>query len=252
LLEVRNLEVGYISGKTQSAVLKGVSLDVAAGDSVGLLGTSGCGKTTLLLSILGLLPSNARVRRGSICLDGIELVGLTEAAFRPIRSARMALVSQDPALALNPVLCAGEQVVDVLRAHRAWPRARYINEAKRLMAEVGLRDIDRVFKSYPHELSGGQLQRIVIAQAIACEPALLLADEPTASLDFESQAGILKLLLQLQEEHGMGLIIVTHDVTTLAELRTRIFIMKEGRLEQRLDRDRRPAVILPPVLEATG
>ena len=231
LLEVRDLAVHYDSGPGRPALaVDELNLDVADGEVVGLLGESGCGKTTLLLAILGLLPGSAHVVRGSIRFRGRELLGLGEAALRGVRGAEIAIVFQEPTLALNPVRRVGAQVAEVVRAHRRWNRRRCREEALSVLAEVGFPETVRIHDAYPHELSGGQRQRVVLAQALACRPALVLADEPTASLDSTTQAEIRALLGTLQSRFGIALLLVSHDLGALAALAGRVLVMYAGRL----------------------
>ena len=188
LLEVTDLAVAYDTMGAPVLATRDVTFGIEEGEAVGLLGESGCGKSTLLLALLGLLPPRARVTRGSIRWRGAELLGRRPSELRRVRGAEIAIVFQDPDLALNPVRRVGAQVAEVVRAHRAQSRARCRDDAVAALDAVGLREPDRIYDAYPHELSGGQRQRVVLAQALSCRPALLLADEPTASLDSTTQA----------------------------------------------------------------
>jgi oligopeptide/dipeptide ABC transporter ATP-binding protein len=231
LLRISDLRVEYPGERGSSAaVVDGACLEVARGEIVGIVGESGSGKTTLALSLLGLLPAAARTVAGSIRLHGQELVGLPERRFRRLRGAAISLIFQEPGIALNPVMRAGDQVAEVLRAHRAWGRGRCGDEAVRLLAEVGLPDPTRLARAYPHELSGGQRQRVTIAQAIACGPELLVADEPTSALDATTRAEVLALLLGLRDRLSLALLFVTHDLGTLAALADRVLVMYAGRI----------------------
>lgn len=229
LLEIRNLVVHYDTGDGAPVVAAGgVSLEVEAGEVVGLLGESGCGKSTLLLAILGLLPGCARVADGSILFRGRELLGLPKSALRRVRGAEVAIVFQDPVLALNPVRRVGPQVAEVIAAHRSQSRRRCREDALSMLAEVGFVEAARIAEAYPHELSGGQRQRVVIAQALACRPSLLLADEPTASLDATTQAELRELLAALQERSGLGILVASHDLGALAAMACRVLVMYAG------------------------
>ena len=231
LLEVRDLAIHYAAGEGAPVVaVDEVSLDVEEGEVVGLLGESGCGKTTLLLAVLGLLPPAAGVVRGSIRFRGRELLALGDLALRSVRGAEISIVFQEPTLALNPVRRVGPQVAEVVRAHRPWNGLRCREEASSMLAEVGFTEADRIYDAYPHELSGGQRQRVVFAQAIACRPALVLADEPTASLDSTTQAELRALLRALQGRFGLALLLVSHDLGALAALARRVLVMYAGRL----------------------
>ena len=230
LLEVADLAVAYDTGGARVWATRDVTLDVDGGEAVGLLGESGCGKSTLLLAILGLLPSAARVVRGSIRLRGRELLGLPSSELRRVRGAEIAIVFQDPALALNPVRRVGAQVAEVVRAHRAQSRRRCRADAVAALAEVGLAEPARIYDAYPHELSGGQRQRVVLAQSLACRPALLLADEPTASLDSTTRAEMLALLASLQARLGLAVLMASHDLGALSALARRVLVMYAGTL----------------------
>jgi oligopeptide/dipeptide ABC transporter ATP-binding protein len=231
LLEVRDLAVRYEATPDLPVhALEEVSLDVAEGEAVGLLGESGCGKTTLLLAILGLLPPSAGVVRGSVRFRGRDLLGLAEREMQAIRGSELSVVFQDPALALNPVRRVGAQIAEVVAAHRPWSRSRCREHAVASLMEVGFADADRVYQAYPHELSGGQRQRVVIAQALACRPALVLADEPTAALDATTQAELRALLAGLQRRLGLAVLLVSHDLASIAALASRAVVMYAGRL----------------------
>jgi peptide/nickel transport system ATP-binding protein len=228
LLDVENLTVHYEGGRSPVAAVRDVSLQVEPGEAAGLLGESGCGKSTLLLAILGLLPPEARVVRGGVRFRGRDLLALTGRERRTLRGAEIALVFQDPALALNPVRRVGGQVAEVVAAHRAQSARRCREDALLVMEEVGLPDPARLYDAYPHELSGGQRQRVVIAQALVCRPALLLADEPTASLDATTAAELLALLRSLQDRLGLAVLMASHDLAALSVLVRRVMVMYAG------------------------
>ncbi|MCC7491037.1 MAG: ABC transporter ATP-binding protein [Fimbriimonadaceae bacterium] len=230
LLEIRDLAISFRAGRTLQPAVDGLSLSVAAGQTVGLVGESGCGKTVSALAVLGLLPPAATVPRGSIRFDGAELLTATPAARRALRGARIALIAQDPLAALNPVHPVGAQVAEVIRLHGGGTRAAAWARAVEALREVGLPDPAQRAHDYPHQLSGGQRQRVGIAMAIACRPALLIADEPTTALDVSVQAQILDLLRRLQAEHRMGLLLITHDLGIVAELADQVTVMRAGRV----------------------
>jgi peptide/nickel transport system ATP-binding protein len=236
LLQVENLTVQYCpEGTREVGALNGVSFAIAPGEVVGLLGESGCGKTTLAHSVLRLLPPSARVASGSIRFCGQELMGLNERQLEKLRGARMSMVFQEPGIALHPMLPAGEQIADVVRAHKKWSRQRCREEAERMLAEVHLDDVARFYAAYPHQLSGGQRQRVVIAQALACRPDLVIADEPTASLDSRVQAEILTLLEELRARSGMAMLLISHNPAVLARLADRVLVMCAGRMVEQDD-----------------
>jgi ABC-type glutathione transport system ATPase component len=225
LLEVRDLTVRYGPEAAEPAV-DGVSFGLAEGESVGLVGESGAGKTTIGQALLGVLPPQARVS-GSVRWRGRELLGLDEAEWRGVRGAQIGIVFQEPALALNPVRRVGWQVAEVVRAHRPGSSRRHRAEAEEALALVHAADL---YDAYPHELSGGQRQRVLLAQAIACRPALLVADEPTAFLDPVLEWQVLELVLELRAQLRVALLLVSHDLGSHAALADRLLVLHGGRL----------------------
>ena len=236
LLRVRDLSVRYPSDEgVEVHAIVGLSFSVRAGEGVGLFGASGCGKTTTALALLQVLPEGSRLS-GSIQLRGRELSGQPERELRKIRGAEIAMVFQEPSLALNPVLRAGNQIAEVVRAHRDWSWRRCCEEAESLLETVRLPRAGNFFHAYPHQLSGGQRQRVMIAQALACQPSVLIADEPTASLDWAVQAEILDLLAELRDAFGMALLVISHDARVVARLASRVLVMERGRIiEERVE-----------------
>ena len=230
LLDVRELDVSIFADPAlQISVLQGISFSIASGEVVGLLGESGAGKTTLALALLRLLSSSFRVAGGSIEFEARPLLSLSENELRKIRGARLSIIHQD-SMVLNPVMRVGDQVVEVLGAHIDWNKRRCREEARLLLEEVELEDVDRVYMSYPHQLSGGQRQRIVIAQALACRPALVIADEPTSSLDPTTAASIVELLGRLNRQFKVAFLVISHDIKILARLADRVMVMYAGRI----------------------
>src|SRR5438477_10456459 len=225
LLQVRNLSVSF--GSTD--VLREISFDLKRGEIVGLLGESGSGKSTLPLAILRVLPREARLA-GAVAFDGRDLFALSERQMRRLRGAAISIIFQEPGLALNPVLRVGTQITEVLRAHNSWSRRRLRDEAAALFAQVELPDVNRVFNSYPHELSGGEAQRVLIAQGLACGPALVIADEPTASLDSIIQAEILALLAKFGREKNLGFLFITHNPALLLNFADRVIVIHRGQI----------------------
>src|SRR5579872_2128710 len=231
LLQVHNLSVHYEVRRSHPVrVLSDISFDLASGDAVGLLGESGSGKTTLSLALLRLLPKTARVAKGAIIFRGTNLLESDERELQRIRGAGISLVHQEPGLVLNPVLRVGDQIAEVLRAHRDLSARKAWAMVKKLLAQVGLDGDSNIDAAFPHQLSGGQRQRVVIAQAIACGPALLIADEPTTALDAAVQLEILALLRDLQARLRLGLILITHDPAVLLSTAQRILVMYAGRI----------------------
>ena len=232
LLNIEDIKVDYAAPGGRVPALRGVSLQLEAGECLGLLGESGCGKSTLARALLGLLPPAGRLVGGSMRFRGFELAGADEAALQAIRGAGISLVHQEPALALNPVMRVGEQVAEALRAHRRWPRAGLRDEVSKLLAQVGFAGLmaSELAAAYPHQLSGGQRQRVLLAQAIACRPALLIADEPTTALDAATQLEILELLASLCQSHSLALLLISHDPAVLARMADRVAVMYAGRI----------------------
>lgn len=222
----------------RTEVVKGIDLEVVAGRIHGLAGESGSGKSMTALAILGLLPAGG-VARGSIRLgDGTELVGLRRRAYRAVRGARVAMVFQDPSASLHPQLTVGAQLVDGMRAHLGLSRAAARRRAADLLALVRVPDPDAALKKYPHQFSGGQRQRIAIAIALACEPDVLLADEPTTALDVTVQAGILHLLRDLAVERDLAILLVTHDLGVMSAIADDVSVMRHGRIVESGPRQR--------------
>jgi peptide/nickel transport system ATP-binding protein len=227
LLQVRDLTVQL--DRTSGATLDRVSFDIGAGEAVGLLGESGCGKTTLALALIGLLPPVACVTGGSVRFRGHELLLKDERQLQRIRGAELSIIFQEPQMALNPVMRVGDQIVEVLRAHSNGNRRRHRERAESLLQQVRLPDA-HIYSAYPHELSGGECQRVVIAQALACKPALLIADEPTSALDTTTQADLLGLLKEIKERLNLALLFITHHPLLLSGIADRILIMYAGRI----------------------
>ena len=229
LLEVRDLHVGF--GPVE--VLRGVTFELEAGRTLGVVGESGCGKSMTGFAIMGMLQTPGKVTRGSIRLDGEELVGLSERKYREIRGDGIALVMQDPFTSLNPMMRAGEQIAEALRLHRGMNRAQAAQEAVRMLERVGVPSPSVSARKYPHQMSGGQRQRVVIAIAFACRPQVLIADEPTTALDVTLQAQILRLLKELQEESGTAVVLISHDIGAIASVAHEIAVFYAGRIVER-------------------
>lgn len=228
LLSVNGLTAAYPSGSQPLSVVRGVNFEIHAGEVVGLLGESGCGKTTVALALLGLLPAGSRTR-GTANFRNVELIGAPEQKLRGIRGSRISIILQEPALSLNPVIRVVDQVAEVLRAHERLTRTEYRNRACAALEQAGLKSED-LRNAYPHEMSGGQRQRVLIAQATVCNPSLLIADEPTRSLDEASQQEILDLLHGLVHKLGLSLLLITHDPRILAAIASRVMVMYAGRI----------------------
>jgi len=229
-LEVKHLTVKLPVGGDRPEAVSDVSFEVQKEEILCLVGESGSGKSVIAQAIMGLLPKTLAVAGGTILLENEDLTAAGEARIRQLRGARMSMIFQEPMTALNPVMRCGAQIDEVLSIHtkltESERRARILN----LLREVALPDPERILASYPHQLSGGQRQRIMIAMALALEPALLIADEPTTALDVTTQAQILRLIIELQKKHGMGVLFITHDFGVVAELAHRVAVLREGRL----------------------
>jgi ABC-type glutathione transport system ATPase component len=233
LLQIRNLTVKFAAARAAAhTAVDDVSFDLNPAEIVGLMGESGCGKTTLSLALLGLLADGQAEVSGSVVFRERELVGLDERSLEKVRGAKISLMPQEPGIALSPVMRVGEQIAEVLYAHKKWNRKRCRVDAEAWLSKVGLRPIKRIYASYPHQLSGGQLQRVVLAQALACEPEIMIADEPTASLDCLTQAGFIALLQELKAQLGISVLLISHSPQVQASLADRLLVMKEGRIVQ--------------------
>ena len=229
MIHIRNLAVSF----NGQPALRGIDLDVMPGEALGLVGESGCGKSVTWLAALGLLPAKARIT-GSVRLGDTELLGAAPATLERVRGGRVAMIFQDPASSLNPVHRIGRQITEALSLHQGMTGAAARAEAKRLLDAVGMPDAARRLDAYPHELSGGQNQRVMIAIALAGRPEVLVADEPTTALDVTIQAQILDLLQALRREMGMALVLITHDLGVVAETCDRVAVMYAGRIVEEL------------------
>lgn len=225
LLELRNLTVSF----ERLPVVVGLNLKIGRGEAVGIVGESGSGKSVTWLAVLGLL-SGAPLVQGEVLLEGRDIIRASERRLSEVRGGRVALIFQDPISSLNPVQRVGSQVIEALRLHRGLAGAAARAEARRLFELVGIPDAGRRLDRYPHELSGGQNQRVMIAMALAGEPELLVADEPTTALDVTIQAQILALVERLRREMNMSLVLISHDLSVVAEVCDRIVVMYAGRI----------------------
>jgi len=226
LLAVRDLWVEVASRRGRGAILRGVDLEVRPGELVGIVGETGSGKSTTALAIMRLLAESMRIPRGTIDFDGIDLAGASEATMQRLRGSRLAMIFQDPRSHLNPVFPIGEQLIDVVRAHRGGKGSA--EEAIRLLEQVNLPNARARLENYPHQLSGGMAQRVMIAMALAGRPDLLIADEPTSALDVTVQAQILALLRRLASEQGLAVLLISHNVAAVAQVCDRVVVMYAG------------------------
>jgi len=231
LLAVNNLNVCYRcpDGSQQHAV-ENANFEIASGEVLGLMGESGCGKTSIALALLVLLSKEQAHVSGSVQLFGKELLAMDQGALRAIRGAGISMVFQEPGIALSPVMRVRDQVAEVIHSHTSLKWSECCADAELALARVGLPNTRRIFSAYPHQLSGGQQQRVVLAQALACKPALIIADEPTASLDAHSQDELLTLLLELQRDLRISILLISHSVEVQAHLADRLMVMEHGRI----------------------
>jgi peptide/nickel transport system ATP-binding protein len=238
LLEIRDLRIDFDTEDGVVRALDGVDIRVPHGRTVGLVGESGCGKSVTSHAVLGLTPRNGRIVSGRILFNGNELLGLRESRLNKIRGREIAMIFQDPMSALNPVHTVGGQLKESLVLHQRLDAGAARRESLRLLEMVGIPEAAARLKEYPHQLSGGMSQRVMIAMALACRPKLLIADEPTTALDVTIQAQILDLLRQLQAEIGMSVLLITHDLGVIAEMAHEVAVMYCGRIVESGSADR--------------
>jgi peptide/nickel transport system ATP-binding protein len=235
LLEVKGLRTSFHTRDGIVRAVDGIDFQVDRGEVLGLVGESGCGKSVTSLSILRLIAKPGRIEAGEVLFDGRDLLTLDAKAMRKIRGEQIAMIFQQPTSSLNPVWDVGRQIAEVLEIHRNMKRSAARSRALELLRMVGIPDPERRLKAYPHELSGGMAQRVMIAMALACEPDLLIADEPTTALDVTIQAQILDLMRHLREETGSAIILITHDLGVVAEMCDRVAVMYAGEIVEQAD-----------------
>jgi oligopeptide/dipeptide ABC transporter ATP-binding protein len=233
LLRVRDLVTTFRTDAGPLRAVDGISFDVPEGRTVGLVGESGCGKSVTALSILRLIPSPpGEITSGTIELDGVDLLSLTEREMRDVRGNKISMIFQEPMTSLNPVYTVGAQIVEAIRLHQSKSRREAHARAVEMLRLVGIPSPETTVDAYPHQLSGGQRQRVMIAMALACEPKLLIADEPTTALDVTIQAQILELLKKLQRDLEMSILLITHDLGVVAEYTDHVVVMYAGRVAE--------------------
>jgi ABC-type glutathione transport system ATPase component len=231
ILQARDLKIRYRPAESaERQAVGGVSFDMAPGEVLGVMGESGCGKTSISLALLGLLSKDQADISGSILFRGQNLVEMDERSLRRIRGAEISMMYQEPGIALSPLMAVGAQIAEVVHAHRDWSWKQCHAEARHMLARVGLPSTDRIISAYPHQLSGGQLQRVVLAQALVCRPSLLIADEPTAALDARSQADFVALLRELNQQLNISILLISHTPEIQASLADRVLVMKGGEI----------------------
>lgn len=231
MLRVRNLNIAYRSadGSRHHAV-KDAGFEIRSGEVLGLMGQSGCGKTSIALALLGVLSNQSAEISGSIEFRGSELLTMSQRELRRVRGSGISIVFQEPGIALSPVMRVRDQVAEVVHAHRNLNWAACRAEAELTLVRVGLPNTQRIFSAYPHQLSGGQRQRVALAQALALSPGLLIADEPTASVDARGQLQLLTLLRELQRDLGIAILLISHSAEVQARLADRLMVMDDGRI----------------------
>jgi len=230
LLSVNKLKTHFLTPEGVIRAVDDVSFKIDKGKVLGLVGESGCGKSVTALSLMRLIPQPGRIISGEIFFDGRDLLKLGNEEIRKLRGNRMAMVFQDPMTSLNPVFTIGNQISEIFRVHKGLKRSEAMNKAQFLLQRVGIPDPSRRIKEYPHQLSGGMKQRVMIAMAISCEPSLIIADEPTTALDVTIQAQILRLLRELIETSNTALILISHDLGVIAEMADEVAIMYAGKI----------------------
>ena len=235
LLSIENLKTVFSTNRGDIRAVDGVSLSLDAGETLGVVGESGCGKTMLALSIMRLIPANGRIAEGRILFDGLDLLSLPEEGMREKRGSDIAMIFQEPMTSLNPVLRIGDQIAEAIRLHQNVPAKEALARSVGLLDEVGIPQPERRVKDYPHQLSGGMRQRVMIAMAMSCHPRLLLADEPTTALDVTIQAQILNLISNLKEKNNMTVILITHDLGVVAEAAQKVAVMYAGKIVETSD-----------------
>ena len=229
VLEIRDLYINFRTIWGVAKVLNGVSFEVNDGEIFGLVGETGCGKSVTALSVLRLLPSNAQIS-GQIIFKGENLLEKSEEEMRKLRGKEISIIFQDPMTSLNPLFKIGDQMVDIITLHEGLSKEEALEHARNIIKSVGLSDPERILNSYPHELSGGMRQRIMIAMALSSNPSLLIADEPTTALDVTIQKQILKLILDLRDEYSFSVLLITHDLGVVAEVCDRVGVMYAGNI----------------------
>ena len=233
LLMVEDLQTVFPGADHDVVAVDGVSLSVARGKTLGIVGESGCGKSMLSLSIMRLVPRPGRIARGRVMFAGQDLLSLPEKAMRAVRTARIAMIFQEPMTSLNPSLTIGRQITEAIEAHGTATAAELRVRAITLLRQVRIASPEQRLDDYPHQMSGGMRQRVMIAIALSCAPELLIADEPTTALDVTVQSQILDLLRDLQQENGMAIVMITHDLCVVAEMADEVAVMYAGRVVER-------------------
>jgi len=228
LLKIRGLKTIFPSDEGMAVAVDNVNLELRQGETLGLVGESGCGKSVTALSIMRLVQLPGRIAAGEVFFEGVDLLRLKESQMREIRGDDISMIFQEPMTSLNPVFKVGEQIAEAYRVHRSMSRAQAREAALDMLRKVGIPSPEKRIDDYPHQLSGGMRQRVMIAMALACDPKLMLADEPTTALDVTIQAQILELMNHIKNTRGTGIILITHDLGVIAEMADRVAVMYTG------------------------
>ncbi len=236
LLRISNLKTYFYTSDGIVPAVDGIDLVIRRGRTVGLVGESGCGKSVTSLSIMRLVPPPGQIVAGSqITLDGVDLLALTQEQMYEIRGGRIAMIFQEPMTSLNPVFTVGDQIAEAILTHKKVSRAQAHEQTIDLLRQVGIPQPEQRYHAYPHEMSGGMRQRVMIAMALSCQPELIIADEPTTALDVTIQAQILELLRALKESHNTALLLITHDLGVIAEMAQEVAVMYAGKIVEQAD-----------------
>lgn len=236
LLSVENLSAVYFSGREKLQAVEDINLEISKGSVFALVGKSGCGKTTVALSILRLIPNyQGKIFGGHIYLQGRDLLALSEKQMRKVRGGEIAVIFQHPASSLNPVLTIGNQIAEAVKLHQKKTSKKAFHTAVEMLVRVGIEEPETKARQYPHQLSGGMLQRVMIAMALACRPKLIIADEPTSSLDVTTERAILDLLCGLKQTEGVGILLITHNLAIVADRADNLGVMQNGRIIEKGD-----------------
>ncbi len=234
ILEINDLKISFSVHAGEVQAIRGINLNIMENEIVALVGESGSGKSVTAKSVIGLLPrSNTNITNGSIILDGMDITHITEKEFEKVRGSKVAMIFQDPMTSLNPVMTVGKQVLEAVQLHQNLEKDAAKAKAIELISLVGIKNPESMYKQYPHQLSGGMRQRIVIAIALACEPKLLIADEPTTALDVTIQAQILELIKELQAKLGFAVLFITHDLGVVANISDYVAVMYAGKIVEK-------------------
>lgn len=235
VLKVNNLQISFFSDKRGTPVVNGVNFLINEGEILGVVGESGCGKSMTALSIMGLIQSPGKIVEGEIRFNGNDLTKFTEKELRQIRGNEIGMIFQEPMTSLNPLFTIGDQIMEAIRIHYKWNKSQIRTRAIEILDSVGLARPEALLKVYPHQLSGGMRQRVMIAMAIVCNPKLLIADEPTTALDVTIQAQILDLMKQLNKNNKTAVMMITHDLGVVAEVCSRVIVMYAGKIVEEGD-----------------